>query len=112
MEITNKTTNRKFKKEKVQIGEGSLFVQLVDLTVIWEAFNSHIRKSPKYVPKRYYEPWDNLKQKEKSVQKRCTEVEIECLHLNILPTQPEHLLYCRIDLSFPLIQYKTYLVEE
>jgi hypothetical protein len=34
-EISNRTTNKKFKREKIQIGEGSLFIQPVDLSTIW-----------------------------------------------------------------------------
>ena len=113
MEVSNKTTNRRYKKERVQIGQGMLYIQLIDLTTIWKVFNNHIRKSPKYVPLTYYEPWDLIEPKPKSILKRCTEVEIQKLAINLISNStPESLLFMRIDLSFPLISLKTYLVEE
>jgi hypothetical protein len=51
----------------VQVGDGDLYVQLVDLMTIWKVYNSHIKKDPKFVLKSFYEPWDKLPPKDKTI---------------------------------------------
>lgn len=63
VDITSKSTNRRYKKERVQIGEGDVYVQLVDLMTIWKVYNTHIKKNINFVLKNLYEPWDKLPSK-------------------------------------------------
>jgi hypothetical protein len=95
------------------VGEGSLHIQLVDLLTIWEVYNSYIRKKSNFVLKTFYEPWDQLPSKLKVVEKRATEVAIQCLSISILPTREANIArYLRIELEFPSIIYRTYLDEQ
>ena len=67
VDITSKSTNRRYKKERVQVGEGDLYVQLIDLMSIWKVYNTYIKKNPSFVLKTLYEPWDKLPAKEKTI---------------------------------------------
>jgi hypothetical protein len=112
-DLTCKSTNRRFKRERIQVGEGSLHIQMVDLLTIWSVYNSYIRKKSNFVLNTFYEPWDQLPAKVKVVEKRSTEVEIQCLSISVLPTKEAGIArYLRIDLSFPSILYRTYIDEQ
>lgn len=92
------------------MGEGSLHIQLVDLLTLWSVYNSFIRKKSTFVLKTFYEPWDQMPAKVKVIEKRSTEVEIQCLSISVLPTREAGIArYLRIELSFPSILYRTYL---
>lgn len=113
MDITSKSTNRRFKRQRVLVGDGMLHIQLVDLATIYKVYNTYIRKNPKFQLRTFYQPWDKLPPKEKAIEKRSTEVQIQGIAINIIPNLSiDTLLYLKINLSFPLIVYRTYLDEQ
>jgi hypothetical protein len=86
IDITSKASNKRFKRETVQVGEGSIYIQPTDLLTIWKCYNSNIRKNSSFVLKTLFEPWDTMTPKLKAVEKRSTEVEIHKLGISILPS--------------------------
>ncbi len=71
-DLTCKSTNRRYKKEKVQVAEGGLYIQLIDLLTIWEVYNSYIKKKTNFQLRNFYEPYDELPLKQKVTEKRST----------------------------------------
>jgi hypothetical protein len=53
-DLTRKQNNRRFKRERVQVGEGSLHLRLGELKIIWQVYNAHIRKSSSFIAHTFY----------------------------------------------------------
>jgi hypothetical protein len=76
---------KRFKKECVQIGESVLSVQISDLDRIINAYEKRIKKSPEFVIKNFFEPWNSLPDKSSYTEKRRTEVEFAKINAFLIP---------------------------
>jgi hypothetical protein len=72
------------------------------------AYDKRIKKSPEFVYKKFFEPWNSLSEKASYTEKRLTEVEFSKINAFLVPNEKKRqLFYIMAEVAVPKLTYQT-----